>query len=423
MVDECPVDFSELDKEITFGHNMLKHFQFEPGYVNMNHASYGAVPKLVAQCFDYWHSRAESNPDRWLRYEVMPRLEKAAAIMAKHLKVEDAKDVAFIPNASSGINAVLRSLKLARNDVLIYFSEAYGSVKFAVQHTAQLAGAKSVELVIKYPFTDAEIIDSLDSALRNYTSRVKLVVVSHVSSVPASLIPVKKLIGLGRAYNVPVLIDGAHGLGQLPLDLYDLDPDFYVTNCHKWFYASRGSALIYVRKNFQANMHPVVISWNYNNGFQSEFHQQGTLDYSAFLTVPAALEFRRRLGEEKILDYNRRLARYAAETLSRAWNTDVLMSGSQNTLDNPLLAVVNVRLPVNDSIVVHTIVERLMLSHRTFMATFVEPANRWYARISAQIYNEKSDYDRLAADVLEMKRLLEVPVTNAYPYCLKETVA
>uniref|UniRef100_A0A915KZG2 Aminotransferase class V domain-containing protein n=1 Tax=Romanomermis culicivorax TaxID=13658 RepID=A0A915KZG2_ROMCU len=328
--------------------------------------------------------------------------------MAKHMNVRDSKDLAFVPNVSSGINAILRSLKLSSTDVLVHFSEAYGSVKLAIQHVAHSSGAKVVEVPVKFPFSDKDVVDSLEQTLEKHGKNVKLVVVSHISSVPAAIFPVKKLVKMGRERNTAVLVDGAHALGQIEVDLQDLDPDFYVTNCHK------GSGIIYVRKNFQATVHPVVISWNYNGGFQAEFNQQGTLDYSAFLTVPAALEFRTKLGDKKIMDYNSQLADYAAKTLSQVWQTDVLRSST----DSPLtLSMVNVRLPFNDSIVVHTVVERLMLSHRTFMATFVEQ-NKWYARISAQIYNEKSDYDRLAVDVLNMKKLLEFPVTNAYPYCL-----
>lgn len=120
--DECPgLDWTGLNESTPFGHNMLRWFQFEPGLINVNHGSYGAAPTLVNQCLQYWRQRAESNPDRWIRYELTPRLQLAATELASYLNVEDASDVAFVPNLSAAMGAVLNSLQLNNNDVLVYF--------------------------------------------------------------------------------------------------------------------------------------------------------------------------------------------------------------------------------------------------------------------------------------------------------------
>lgn len=395
-----PKEFDELNETTPLGHNMLKYFQFEPGYVNVNHGSYGSLPKCIEDCRRYWQDRIEMCPDRFFRYELAPKLEKSVSVMAKYMNVPDCKDLAFIPNASAGVNAITRSLKFTSTDVLLFLSEAYGAVKKTIQYTADFNGVEHHEMIINFPFDETKLLEQVENELKKFNGRVKLTSVSHVSSVPTAIFPVKKLTQLCHRYGSFLLIDGAHVLGQIKIDIEDLDPDFYLSNGHKWLYTPRGSGLMYVKKELQPLIHPTVISWNYQLGYQREFHQLGTIDYTNFLTFPTALEFRRRLGEDRIINYMHNLAIKGAKILARLWNTEILVPEDQ------LGSMANIRLPFNDAVLVNSVVEKLFLSFRSYMTTF-EEKGVWYARISAQIYNEEKDYEDIGSAVLDILKFIQ----------------
>lgn len=400
----------EINDKTLFGHHMLKYFQIENGFTNINHGSYGSVPKCVADSQRYWRHRMESCPDRWFRYELPPQMAKTAETVAKLMNVKDSKDLAYIPNASAGINAVIRSIRLNSSDMVLFLSEAYGAVKKTIQYATDHREAEFHEITLEYPFNDAKLVKMVEEQLIKFAGRVKLASFSHISSVPSAIFPVKQLTQLCRNYSVYALIDGAQALGQIKVDIQDLDPDFYLTSSHKWFYTPIGSAVLYVKKHLQHLIHPGVISWNYQLGFQKEFHQLGTLDYTQFLTFPAAIEFRRRLGEDRIINYIHSLAVIAGRILSKMWKTEMLIPEHQ------FGAMVNVRLPINGSVMVTSMVEKMFLSYGTFIASF-EEYGVWYARISAQIYNEDKDYEDIGRAVLETISSIKNPSQCNHEIC------
>jgi isopenicillin-N epimerase len=373
-----------------FGQSLRREFRLEPGVDFLNHGSFGAPPAAVLAEAERWRSRMEANPDHFLR-EVLPdALRAAAAELARFLHAEPA-DIVFVENATAAINAVLRSLEFKPGDEILLSSQSYGAVRQAVRFVCDRTGAKSVESRVPVPVRDAaELVEALASAL---TARTRLVIVDHISSPSGVTWPVAEIIALARARGAQVLVDGAHAPGQLELELPALGADWYTGNCHKWLFAARGCGFLWSGREAQARLHALSISHAYGTGFTAEFDWTGTRDFSAWLAAGAGIRFLQELGVDAMRRYCHELAVAATDRIARAWGEPL---GGPPDLHGFMRAI---RLPrrwqraaTRESAA--QLQSLLMREHRIAVAIMPIEGALW-ARISAQVYNDSADYERL----------------------------
>jgi isopenicillin-N epimerase len=202
----------------------------DPEFLTVNHGSFGATPLAVLAAQDVWRKRMEAQPTRFFSQEAVPAIREAASVLARFVGAQG-EDVVFVPNATTGCNAVLRSLSFEVGDEILYASHIYNAVRNTVIHVADAVGAKMVVAEIPWPQPDeAAILRNIEQAI---TKRTRIAVFDHITSSSGLVLPIAEMLALCHAAGVPVLVDGAHGPGQVPLDLPALDADWYVGNCHK----------------------------------------------------------------------------------------------------------------------------------------------------------------------------------------------
>ena len=305
------------------------------------------------------------------------------------------KDIAFLDNATTGCNAVLRSLRLQPDDEVLVLTHGYGAVRNTARFVAERAGARMIEAAVPFPRPEADaIVTALQAAL---SPRTRIAVLDHITSATALVLPLARMIGVCRAAGVPVLVDGAHAPAQIDLDLCTLGADWYSGNCHKWLCAPKGSAFLWAASDRQAGLHPVTISHGFGGGFVAEFDWAGTRDPSAYLCVDAAIDFHKRLGGAALRDRNRSLAAEAAALLARRLGTEV---GTDGALAG---AMGLVRLPVSGPATQpHALALRARLMDAGTDAPVHAVDGALWLRISAFAYNEMEDYERLAELVREV---------------------
>jgi isopenicillin-N epimerase len=360
----------------------------DPDFLTVNHGSYGATPLVVLAEQDRWRRRMEAQPTRFFSQEMRGPLREAAASLGRFVGAEG-EGIAFVPNATTGCNAVLRSLRFAADDEILHVSHVYNAVRNTMLHVAGWVGAKVVAAEIPFPQPDkATILKNIERAI---SKRTRIAVFDHITSPSGLVLPIAEMIGLCRAAGVPVLVDGAHGPGQVPLDLPQLGADWYVGNCHKWLSAPKGSGFLYARPDRRTDLHPVTISHGYRDGFTQEFDWTGTVDPSAYLAVPAAIAFFEGLGGTGLMERNRRLAADAARLLAARLGTDVgaaiEMTGSMALVRLPI--ELEATRPQSDKV-------REALRAAGADSPVHPLAGRVWLRLSAYAYNEMADYERLA---------------------------
>jgi isopenicillin-N epimerase len=337
----------------------------------------------------------ERQPVRFMQATLPAALRNAACRLAGFLGARG-DDLVFVENATSGINAVLRSLELGAGDEILTTSHVYGAVRNAIRHVCGGRGATLIEAPVPFPLDGAATVVAAIAA--RLGPRTRLVVVDAVTSPTATLLPVTEIAALCRAVGVRLLVDAAHAPGMIPLDLPTLGADWVTGNAHKWLFAPKGCAFLWARQEAQPGLHPVVISHGLGRGFAAEFDWVGTRDPSAWLTVPAAMDFWQALGGEELMARNRVLADQAAQLLAETWDTPI---GAPAAMRAAMAAVALPGTGDADPVMAAAIHDRLWTEHR-IEVPIVPFAGRLWVRVSAQAYNDLDDYRRLADAVLGM---------------------
>ncbi len=380
---------------IHYGRDLQPLFKLDATTTFINHGSFGLTPFAVLAAQEALRAEMERQPVQFLsRAALQPRLRAAAGQLAAFLGAAG-EDLVFVDNATTGVNAVLRSFALRPGDEVLITDHTYPAVRNAVRFVCGRAGARMIEAKLPFP------VDSPDSILAAVTAalreRKRLAVFDLVSSASAILMPAAALARTCRDAGARVLIDAAHGPGMLDLDLPALQADWVTGNVHKWLFAPKGCALLWATKEAQQDLHPTVISHGFEQGFANEFDWTGTRDPTAWLAVPAALDFYRSMGDGALRDRNHGLAVAAAGLLAERWGTE---AGAPAEMVGAMAVV---RLPgrhpgtVAAAQAVH---DRLWQKYHIEVPVMVIGPALW-VRISAQIYNDLEDYARLAAALAE----------------------
>jgi isopenicillin-N epimerase len=377
-----------VDNFPRFGHRRLGDFGLANGIDHLNHGGYGATPRLVLEAGEAARLAMEADPTTFFRCELPDRLRNAAARIADFLGGRS-EDWAFVENATAGLNAVIASLNVAPGDELLCLSQVYGAVANTLRYHADRRGARVVVVPVPVPFEDiAPLLAALEAAIGPKT---RLACFDHITSAGAAIIPIAELAAICRRHDVPVLVDGAHAPGQVPVDVPKLGVDWYIGNLHKWAFAAKGTAVIWCAPEHQAELHPIAISHQLGQGFTAEFDYSGTRDNSNWLAAPAALDYFDGLGREAVYAHNKTLSEAACDLLAARWGTEAAASPRFRA------AMTSVRLPGGrrgDHQAAQRVAERLRREGIT-VAVMLLDGGLWI-RVSAQIYNEIGDYQRLA---------------------------
>lgn len=390
-----------------FGRALRAEWLFEPGVTYLNHGTVGAPPRGVLDAQEAIRREVESQPARFLLRELSeiavgaprsepPRLRVAAARVAAFLGAVG-KDLVFTDNATTAINAVLRSLPLRPGDEIAISDHAYGAIRNAAAFRARETGAVVRDVTLPGPPFDPGRIEEAYAAA--VTARTRLLVVDHITSESALVLPAASIAAHARARGAAVLVDGAHAPGAVPVDVRALGCDWYAANLHKWAFAPRSCGVLWASPERQEGLHPPVISWGLGRGFTAEFDWVGTRDPSAWLAAPAGLDWLEELGVEAVRAHNRSLARRASALLTSHWDTE---PAAPEPMIGPM---VTVPLPAGlgsspeDAARVR---DRLLFEHRIEVQVHAWRERIW-ARVSAQIYNDEDDVERLAAAVAALR--------------------
>jgi len=383
----------------------------DPAVTFLNHGSFGSCPLPVLEFQRELRDRMERQPVKFFVRDLEELLDWARIRLAKFLGGK-AENLVFVPNATSGVNAVLRSLDFEPGDELLVTDHEYNACRNALDYVAQRTGAKVVVAKIPFPLASAEEI--IEAVMGAVTWRTRLALLDHVTSQTGLVLPIEFLVRELNARNVDTLVDGAHAPGMVPLDLHALNAAYYTGNCHKWICAPKGAAFLHVRADRQKDIRPLVISHGANSSrtdrsrFLIEFGWMGTGDPSPALCVPKAIEFVRSLrpgGWDEVMNHNRELALGARRVLCEALRIPLPcpdeLIGSLASVPIPDAPDSK---PSNNPLYLDPLQDRLLEEFKIEVPIIPWPAPpKRLLRVSAQLYNSLPQYEQLAG---ALKKLL-----------------
>ncbi|GAA5995345.1 hypothetical protein JCM5350_003959 [Sporobolomyces pararoseus] len=413
-----------------------RYWGFEKGWTNLNHGSYGAAPLPVVSSFLSIRNEVDQAPDRYMRITYEPELIKLRTQLSQLVDC-DLDDLVIVPSATMGVNCALQSMtnEWKKRDKLLYFdSTVYQACKMTLQSIVDSHPHLDLSLLpvkFSYPISHEKVLELTREAIREAeadgVTKVRLALIDGISSNPGVIVPWEKLVELFKEKDVVSLVDAAHNIGQLPVSLRTIQPDFWISNCHKWLLAHRGCAILHVNKRLQHLVHSVPISHFYQvrtretaKKWVEEFIWTGTLDWSPILSTLSALEFRKTIlgGEEKITRYCHDLAIRGGELVAEILGTRTMRNSNPETEGELVANMINVLLPLPsqlpfgnsppleaDSLKTFwwkTLIEK----YKTAVPIFPHDGLPW-VRLSAQVYTDLKDFEFVGKALREVCQAIE----------------
>lgn len=379
-----------------------KHWSIDRHITFLNHGSFGACPLPVLQAQQQIRDQIEKQPLQFFNREYETQIDNARSSLAEFIGAPP-DNLVFVPNATTGINAILRSLEFQPGDELLTTNQEYNASRNILDFVAQNSRSQVVVAQIPFPITSEDQI--ITAIMECVSPRTKLALLDHITSQTALIFPIQKIISLLAEKGIDTLIDGAHAPGMIPLNLQQIGATYYTGNCHKWLCAPKGSGFLYVAKHKQKTIRPAIISHGANSlrqdrsRFHLEFDWVGTIDPSPYLCIPIAIQFMRSLlgnSWQELMQHNHTMALAARTIICNTLNINIPcpdeLIGSMASI--PLPQTAQDILPITS---IPALQNTLWQNFKIEVPIIIFPqAPQQLIRISAQIYNKLSQYEYLA---------------------------
>ena len=367
---------------------MKDWFLLDPDITFLNHGSYGACSKPAFKEYQDWQQKLENQPVQFMTNQVYSALEKSREAMSQFVGCDE-DELVFFQNPTTAVTNVIYNLDLKPGDEVLMSNHEYGALVRAWKMWGKKTGVNIIQQDILTPVTTEE--NFIEDFWKGVTPQTKVIFLSHITSSTALIFPIEKIIKLAKEENILTIIDGAHVPAQIPLNIHELKCDFYTGACHKWLCAPKGSSFLFVKKEHQDWVKPLVVSWGKDGDdpnpseFIQNFQWQGTRDMSAFLTIPTAINF----YIKEIRPYQESCKKIIQDTYSEfpsVLNTEPISAGREW-----LAQLVAHPLPKN---IPSNLKKRLWEEYQIEIPVF-EWSGQEFVRVSIQVYNTQKDVDLL----------------------------
>lgn len=376
---------------------LRSQFNLRTDIIHLNHGSFGACPKPIFEDYQKWQLELEKNPVQFFVKDGTALLKKSREALGEFVGC-DADDLVYTMNPSYAINIVVKGFGLKAGDEILTTDLEYGAIDRTWDYYCRQVGAKYVQQKISLPVVSKEQI--IDEFFRGLTPNTKAVFISHITSTTALRLPVEEICEIAKEKGLITIVDGAHVPGHIDLDLQTLKADIYTGACHKWLLTPKGCSFLYVKKEFQP-FDPLLISWGFeadapsNSQFIDHHQLQGTRDYSAFLTVPRAIQFRQENDWNSVAANLRNLVRSNSERFAEAAGGQLLCPISDDFLGQMCAIKVNCPDPfaLHDKLYADYGIEIPVMPHKGDV----------FMRFSVNAYNTQEELDRLFDALKEIR--------------------
>jgi isopenicillin-N epimerase len=371
-------------------------FNLNPKLVYLTHGTFGASLKSALDNKIEWQKKLESDPFDFLINEAPKELANSRNHLAKYINC-NGDDLVYFPNPSTALNAVIKSLNLKKNDEVLTTNHEYGALDRTWKYYSNFKGYNYKKVKIEVPYNDKSIfIKKFESAINTNT---KVIYLSHITSSTGLIFPVKEICEIAKNNNILSIVDGAHVPGHINLDINDIDSDVYVGACHKWMCSPKGVAFLYVKKQYQDMLEPLVVSWGYEAEYPSDsqfldyMQWQGTNDISAYLTIPDTIKFLKKHDWKKKAQHCRALNLWAKNEICTA--LDTYATGADQFLGQMTTIAFKLEEPLKEQIDFYT--------KYKIQLPFIKWNDKTFFRISLQVYNSKEDINYLIKSLLQYR--------------------
>jgi len=386
--------------------NLSAQFLLNPNIIFLNAGSFGACVKPVFENYQQFQLELEQEPVQFITVKGLEYLKQSREALSKYINC-NADDIVYVTNPSYAVNIIAKSFPLKAGDEILTTDIEYGACDRTWNYYCKKAGAKYVRQKINFPLTTKE--EFVEQFFKGLSAKTKMVFISHITSATALRLPVEEICAKAKQLGLLTFVDGAHAPGQVPLDLIKSNIDIYTGACHKWMLTPKGSAFLYIKKEWQHLFDPLIISWGYQALFPSssqflDYHQmQGTRDFSAFLTIPTAINFLQKNNWENVATECRALVQQNAPELLSILNAKEISPVNDIFLVQMFSSPIKTKEPEK--------LKALLYDKYQIEIPVMRQDDRIYLRYSIQAFNSQKDIDALfnaLKDIIASTNLIEV---------------
>lgn len=376
---------------------LQSQFLLNPAITYLNFGSFGACPKPIFDDYQRWQRELEYEPVQFITVNGLTYLQQSRQALSAFIHC-DPDDIVYTTNPSYGINIIAKSFPLSPGDEVLSTNLEYGACDRTWNYYCKKAGAKYVRQPITLPITSRETF--IEDFFKGLSPSTKAIFISHITSATAMILPVKEICELAKQKGLITIVDGAHAPGHVPVDLSDLPADIYAGAPHKWMMTPKGCSFLYIDKQLQPLFDPLLISWGYDSIAPSssrflDYHQgQGTRDFSAFLTVPAAIGFLKEHQWEKVAEACRRLVQQNALRFCDLTGAEPICPISNDFLGQMFSIPITTPQPEK--------LQRHLFDRYSIEVPVTRQGTRNFIRYSINAFNSQKDLDKLFTAMQEI---------------------
>jgi isopenicillin-N epimerase len=377
---------------------LQNQFLLKPDITYLNFGAFGACVKPVFQQYQQFQLELEQEPTYFMNVAGPQYLTQSKKALANYVNVHE-DDFVYVSNPTLATNIIAKNFPLKQNDEVLATNIEYGACDRTWEYYCKKSGAVYKRQNIQLPIHSKESF--VQNFLSGLTDRTRLIFISHITSSTGLRLPVEEICSLAKEKGIPVFVDGAHAPGQIPIDLSLLNVDFYIGACHKWMMTPKGCTFLYVKKEWQNSLEPFAVSWGYNAVKPShsqflDYHQiQGTRDYTAFLTVPHAINFMEENNWKKVSSHYQKMTQQNAPEICNLLNTKPIAPISNDFVVQLYSAEVKTKEPEN--------LHHLFYEKYKIQIPVMYQNGKTYLRYSLNAFNEQKDLDKLFDAIKEIK--------------------
>lgn len=375
-------------------------FLLNPDIHFLNFGSFGACPKPVFENYLYWQRQLEWEPVQMIAFDGIGYLSQSREALAKFIDVDDKDDLVYVTNPSFAVNLIAKNFQLQAGDEILTTDIEYGACDRIWQMYCRKSGALYKRQHIPLPVTTADAF--ADAFFSGLTSRTKAIFISHITSATGLIFPVEKIVERARALGLITIVDGAHAPAHVEVSIKKMDPDFYTGACHKWMMAPKGCSFLYAKKSrLEMLQEPLVVSWGYEAIKPSgskllDYNQMiGTRDFSAFLTVPACIEFMQQYEWTKVAECCHELALEYANAFHACLGTNPISPLNKEWIGQMVSVPIHTNEPEK--------LQRLLFEEYKIEVPLMRQGTDVYLRYSIQAFNTRKNLDHLLETLKKLK--------------------
>jgi isopenicillin-N epimerase len=370
--------------------NLKHYFLLRKDITFLNFGSFGACPKPIFEDYIRWQYLLESEPVQYIAFEGVKYLQKSREALAQYIHC-DADDLVLITNPSYAVNMIAKSFPLQAGDEILTTNIEYGACDKTWNYYCKKVGAIYRQHNIQFPIQSKEEI--VEGFFKEVNEKTKLIFISHITSSTGLILPVEEICKKAKTLGIPTFVDGAHVPGHIPLNLTTLEADYYTGACHKWMMTPKGCSFLYVRKELQKQVDPLIISWGYDSAMPShsqflDYHQMnGTRDFSAMLTIPKAIEFMNTHNWTEVSTKCRKIVQENAPRFCKLLNTEPLCPITDEFIGQLYSTRIQLTTPEQ--------FQRMLFEKHHIEVPITRMGNDLFIRYSINAFNTQADLDVL----------------------------